>query len=766
MLATLAMGPACHAPASTTAAPTTPAEASAPQTPFSGLNLGFEAADTAEGWEVATSDYAISITDAHAAEGQRSLELVHDGEHERGTATLQLPIETVAAKKLRATVKVRTEGVDRGGVALRLTAARGDDDLGRRETPMHQRVGGDRDWTELSLELAVPADAEDVTLKLLHLGSGTAWFDDVQLSLSELDPAPAPTRVQGRVLGESGKPASEAFVVLISRSGHQVTARTDAQGSFDVELLPGTYAIGASDAHGVGNAGLVLEAGASQPLELTLAPGSQPIGGIVRDQDGRPFEGALAIVATEDERMFPVLTDDDGRWSIDVPAAGRYMAAITTIDGGQRMIEMIDDTSVAIETTLPRDVVAPQAALDWIGEHAVPLRTVEAGQGLDDMTGLDSMVGSATVVGLGETTHGTREFFQMKHRMLEYLVERHGFRVFAIEANRTECRAIDHYIQTGEGDPKDALDGIYFWTWNTHEVLELIEWMRAYNQSHDDPIHFVGFDAQVPDVAARNVEAFLAQVAPDAPEREAVALFGRPWNAEAFAELSEEDRKTTIEALIELDKRFEDHKSAWIAEASALAFTNAREDLDVVRHVVGIRTAQGMEQFSARDWAMADNVLAIERRYGKGTKTVLWAHNGHIARSWNQAEVMGQYLGRALGDDYVSVGFAFDRGGFQAIAMEGNEFGGLREHVVGPAKQGDFEAALREGGPELFALSLRELPKSGDAATFLRSPMAMRQIGAGFDTDDISARVIASVPERFDVMLFVEETTRARPVRR
>ena len=42
----------------------------------------------------------------------------------------------------------------------------------------------------------------------------------------------------------------------------------------------------------------------------------------------------------------------------------------------------------------------------------------------------------------------------------------------------------------------------------------------------------------------------------------------------------------------------------------------------------------------------------------------------------------------------------------------------------------------------------------------------MRQIGAAFSADDMTARVVEPVPERFDVLLFVEQTTRARPVPR
>ena len=61
---------------------------------------------------------------------------------------------------------------------------------------------------------------------------------------------------------------------------------------------------------------------------------------------------------------------------------------------------------------------------------------------------------------------------------------------------------------------------------------------------------------------------------------------------------------------------------------------------------------------------------------------------------------------------------------------------------------------------------LRTLPNKGDAARWLRSPLSMRQIGAGFGADDMSARVVEPVPDKYDVLLFVEQTTRARPVRR
>ena len=53
-----------------------------------------------------------------------------------------------------------------------------------------------------------------------------------------------------------------------------------------------------------------------------------------------------------------------------------------------------------------------------------------------------------------------------------------GFTIFSIEANMPEAYAVNNYVLNGVGDPKQLLQGMYFWTWNTQEVLDMILWMR------------------------------------------------------------------------------------------------------------------------------------------------------------------------------------------------------------------------------------------------------------------------------------------------
>jgi erythromycin esterase-like protein len=129
---------------------------------------------------------------------------------------------------------------------------------------------------------------------------------------------------------------------------------------------------------------------------------------------------------------------------------------------------------------------------EWIRANAIRLTTTEAGHGFADMQALKPLIGNARIVSLGEATHGTREFFQLKHRMLEFLATEMGFTIFSIEANMPEAYRLNDYVLNGTGDPAELLRGMYFWTWNTEEVLEMIRWMRAFNASGRGRVQFTG----------------------------------------------------------------------------------------------------------------------------------------------------------------------------------------------------------------------------------------------------------------------------------
>ncbi|MFI1716947.1 hypothetical protein [Streptomyces litmocidini] len=79
----------------------------------------------------------------------------------------------------------------------------------------------------------------------------------------------------------------------------------------------------------------------------------------------------------------------------------------------------------------------------WLTRATLPLTGLAAGAPTTDLQPLKDVLDGVRVVGLGEATHGTREFFRLKHRLLEFLVTELGFSVLAMEASASAGPAVD-----------------------------------------------------------------------------------------------------------------------------------------------------------------------------------------------------------------------------------------------------------------------------------------------------------------------------------
>jgi erythromycin esterase len=171
------------------------------------------------------------------------------------------------------------------------------------------------------------------------------------------------------------------------------------------------------------------------------------------------------------------------------------------------LLTLLVTLGIAVPAGTPAPAAVPatpraSAVVAALDRAAHPLRTVEPDGDSGDLRALDRTIGGATVVGLGEATHSSHDFFALKHRVFRRLVEEQGFRTFALEAPWSTGLRLDDYVLRGEGDPRqimrDEFQRDYLW-WNNTDHLRLLEWMRAYNVRHsDDPVRFMGDDIAGP----------------------------------------------------------------------------------------------------------------------------------------------------------------------------------------------------------------------------------------------------------------------------
>ncbi|WP_414945577.1 erythromycin esterase family protein [Amycolatopsis sp. cmx-11-32] len=315
----------------------------------------------------------------------------------------------------------------------------------------------------------------------------------------------------------------------------------------------------------------------------------------------------------------------------------------------------------------------PDVITSWLRSRAIRLETLDAGGGRDDLASLAHTWDGLEVLGLGESTHGTREFFTLKHRLLEFLVLELGLRVVAMETSESAATVVDDYVRTGAGDAAAALAGLQFWTWNTREVLAMIKWLRRHNQQvpAERRVRFVGIDPQRPKTAVETVRAYLRDRAPTELERFSVVLQELDRNRPDDPPMRS-DIVPQIEELIALLDE----------ETASAVIENVDRERAIARRHAGflLRSAQlfaasrsgtdGDSVYAVRDRLMAeatvDAVQSVADR--QGLPVAVWAHNGHLSRGASSSAVapMGSHLEVRFGRGYYALGLTLGAGRFHA----------------------------------------------------------------------------------------------------
>ncbi|MEU8755857.1 erythromycin esterase family protein [Streptomyces chartreusis] len=397
----------------------------------------------------------------------------------------------------------------------------------------------------------------------------------------------------------------------------------------------------------------------------------------------------------------------------------------------------------ALTTGIPATAApTPTTVVGALDRAAHPLRTVEPGGDSRDLRPLDRMIGDARVVGLGEATHGSHNFFALKDRVFRHLVREKGFRTFALETPWSTGLRLNDYVLYGKGDPRrvmrEEFQRDYLW-WNNTDYLRLVEWMRAYNVRHpDDPVRFIGDDiAWTGPELYDAVEDYAARAHPGTAARLAELYRGlRPTvqtgeYIERYMNLPYAERKDRAERTGEALRLLERQTPGADREAYDRAVQHARViDATARQYAFDLTDPAGIAAaMRYRDGAMAANVVWWQQH--TGTKVLLSAHNNHVGYVPEEPEqnpkVQGAFLRESLGAGYVSVGLTFDRGSFNATGQDDDV---IRRWTLGPAAPGSNERTLDRVRYRDYVLDLRSV--EAPARDWLRQARPTRGIGTAY----------------------------------
>lgn len=391
-----------------------------------------------------------------------------------------------------------------------------------------------------------------------------------------------------------------------------------------------------------------------------------------------------------------------------------------------------------------------------------------------EMNALVYSLKDARVVMLGEATHGTAEFYDLRAEITLQLIRNHGFGLVAVEGDWPDASRLRRYVLGLNDRPvasaHSALTQIHrwpLWMWANEETMRFAEMLKTFRTP------FYGLDVYSLYESIDEVLKYLERVNPLMARRfsERYSCFERFKHDEisyAKALLSEPlgceaEAIENLKDLLRLRTSSDDSEALFDAQQNARVIRNAES---YYRSMLRGDTTS----WNSRDHHMLETLSLILEREGPNAKAIVWAHNTHI----------GDYRATDMwGDGYVNLGgLARQRFGSEKVRLvgftsyEGNVMAarawGAQQEVMSlpPAKPGSYEecfhlAGTREGIRDCllsFDSSAREGP--------LSQVLGQRAVGVVYQPEHErrGQYVPTSLAERYDAFVFVDRSNAVHPL--
>jgi len=547
--------------------------------------------------------------------------------------------------------------------------------------------------------------------------------------------------------------AGEVYTIeRLPALGELARARLSELGYANVHVRHGDGTLGWPEAAPF-DAILVAAGGPDPPPSLMeqLAPGGRliiPVGDTPREQrlvcvqrrDGRFERTDLGGV-----RFVPLVGEEGWR----SPAGGRVAA-----------------------------VKAPRSprhgAAHLLREVVEPVTEIEGA----DLGSLMAHIGDARVVLIGEATHGTSEFYRMRARITRELIERHGFKMVAIEGDWPDAAQIHRWARgvSPNGAPP-PFTRFPTWMWRNRETADFLAWLREWNasQAPDARAGFHGLDLYSLYTSIDAVLGYLDRVDPDAA-RVARERYGclTPWQRDPAtygrAVMTGRYRLCEAEVVAMLGDLL--HRRLDYVGADGERYLDAVQNARLVAHAeqyYRVMYQGGHHSWNLRDRHMFETLRVLLAWHGEASRAVVWAHNSHVGDA--EATEMGAQGQETIGglcrnwlrEQAFLVGFGTDRG---TVAAASDWGGPLEIKSLRPARPDSYEAICHEAAVPSFILQLRD-PVREEVWDELEEPRLERAVGVIYrpDTELQSHYFQASLPRQFDAYIWFDETKAVEPLK-
>lgn len=516
-----------------------------------------------------------------------------------------------------------------------------------------------------------------------------------------------------------------------------------------------------------------------------LATGASMFAAVQALREAEPAHIVIAVPAAPEStcREFAGLVDDVVCASMPTP----FLAV------GESFwdFRQVTDEEVHQLLATPTTQAPTETAVEPTPAQVISSVAIDAPAGVPPRETLEELIGDARIVLIGESSHGTHEFYEARAAITKWLIDEKGFCAVAAEADWPDAYRVNRYVHgRGDDDSTDAaLSGFErfpAWMWRNTVVRDFVDWLCLRNQRQRSDgqweAGFYGLDLYSLHRSMHEVIGYLDKVDPKAAARarERYACFdhasaddGQAYGFSAAFGAGPSCETQAVEQLIDIQR----NALAYARRDGLLAEDDlfyAEQNAQTVRNAeVYYRAMFGgrVNSWNLRDTHMAQTLEALVKHLDRHSdvptaRIVVWAHNSHVgdARAtevWAEGQhTLGQLVRQRYGEASRLIGFSTYGGTVTAAS----EWGGLAERkAVRPALNGSIEELLHETGQTSFLVSALISPEAADPLSAVRLGRAIGVIYRP-ETERQSHYFHVRPADQFDAMIHIDRTRALEPL--
>ncbi|ASQ86342.1 erythromycin esterase family protein [Mycobacterium intracellulare] len=516
-----------------------------------------------------------------------------------------------------------------------------------------------------------------------------------------------------------------------------------------------------------------------------LATGASMFAAVQALREAEPAHIVIAVPAAPEStcREFAGLVDDVVCASMPTP----FLAV------GESFwdFRQVTDEEVHQILAAPTMGASTKAATQRTPEEVIASAAIDAPAGVPSREALDELIGDARIVLIGESSHGTHEFYAARAEITQWLIDEKGFCAVAAEADWPDAYRVNRYVH-GRGEDNSAEEALRgferfpAWMWRNTVVRDFVDWLRLRNQRRKSDgqreAGFYGLDLYSLHRSMHEVIGYLDKVDPKAAARarERYACFdhaaaddGQAYGFSAAFGAGPSCEGQAVEQLVDIQR-------------NALAYARmdgllAEDELFYAeRNAQTVRNAEvyyramfsgRVNSWNLRDTHMAQTLEALVKHLDRhsdfaSARIVVWAHNSHVgdARAtevWTDGQLtLGQLVRQRYGEESRLIGFST----YDGTVTAASEWGGMAERkAVRPALNGSIEELLHETGRSSFFVSPVISPEAAEPLSVVRLGRAIGVIYRP-ETERQSHYFHVRPADQFDAMIHIDRTRALEPL--